>query len=207
MSTKPNKPFAVGGMNVVSPKGKALWCKVNEPDRKFDSEGTLSTQLVCDPNDPAVQKFIERLETLQDTAFAESVETLGEAKGKQIRKRLLYTDHCDQDGNPTGNIVFKFALKGVDKRASQGKPSTIAVVDAHKQAVNPVPNVGNDSEIRVGAFVYPYYMAMSKEIGLSMMWTKMQIIDLVEYGGGSGGSDFDEEEGFATVATSADEDF
>lgn len=191
-----NKPFAVQGMNVVSPKGKALWCKVTEPDRKFDPEGTLSTTLILDPNEPDVQAFIERLEALQDQAFEETKETLG-AKASQVRKRPFYVDHTDQDGNQTGNIVFKFALKNVDARKSQGRTSEIVVVDSHKQPVKPVPLVGNDSVVRVAAFVYPYYMAVSKEIGLSFMWTKMQIIELNEYAGKS--DDFEDEDGFAAT--------
>lgn len=198
-----NKPFAVSGINVVSPKGKALWCKVTEPDRKFDPEGTLSTTLVVDPNSPDVKAFIERLEELQDQAYNETVESLG-AKGSQVRKRPIFVDHVDQNGNQTGNIVFKFALKNVDARAKKGQQHSIQVVDAQKQAVNPVPLVGNDSVIRVASYVYPYYMAMSKEIGLSMMWTKMQIIDLVEYSGGASGGDFDEEDGFTAKAETSD---
>lgn len=196
-----NNPFAVSGMNVVTPKGKALWCKYIEPDRKYDTDGKLETQLVLDPNDPATQAFVDRLEELQDIAYNETKETLG-AKGKDIRKRPLYSE--DEEGN----LVFKFSLKGVDRRRAAGKAYEIQVVDAQKKPVVDKPLVGNGSTIRIASFVYPYYMAMSKEIGLSMMWSKMQIIDLVEYNGGSGGgSYFDEEDGFAATATSVYEDF
>lgn len=194
-----NKPFAVQGMNVVSPKGKALWCKVTEPDRKFNAAGVLSTQLVLDPTQPDVKAFVDRLESLQSKAFEEAKETLG-AKGASVKLRPLFVDHVDQNGNPTGDIVFKFTLKDVDTRAASGKASTIQVVGADKRPVTPVPLVGNDSIVRIAAFVFPYYMAMSKEIGLTLMWTKMQIIELNEYGGGSG-DDFEEEEGFAVTAT------
>lgn len=186
-------PFAVQGMNVVTPKGKALWCKFKEPDRKFDDEGRLETQLVLDPNDPATQAFIERLEALQTQAYNEAVETLG-PKGKGVSQRPLYNEDDD------GNYVFKFVLKGVDRRKAAGKAHTITVVDAGKNKLPDAPLVGNGSIIRVGAFVYPYYMAMNKQIGLSMMWTKMQIVDLVEYGGGAGGDDFDDEDGYVAPA-------
>lgn len=195
-----NKPFAVGGMNVVSPKGKANWCKYAEPDRKFDAEGKYETQLILDPSDPATQAFVNRLEKLQDQAFEETLETLG-AKGKGVTKRPLYTE------DEKGNYVFKFALKGIDKRKAEGKPHEIVVVDAQKNPITNKPLIGNGSTIRVASFVYPYYMAMNKQIGLTMMWSKMQIIDLVEYSSGGGGSDFDEEEGFAVTATVADDDF
>lgn len=199
-----NKPFAVQGTSFVSPKGKAVWCKVTEPDRKYDSAGTLSTDLVLDPEAPDVKAFIERLEALQNQAFEETQETLG-AKGKQVKKKPVYSEEYDQDGNPTGNIVFKFKLKGVDTRREKGQQHEIKVIDAKKQKVNPVPLVGNGSTIRVKAFVYPYYMASTKDVGLSMMWSDLQIIDLVEYSAGGGGDDFDTEDGYA--ASSSDESF
>jgi hypothetical protein len=204
-----NKPFAVSGMNVVSPKGQAVWCKVTEPDRKFDPEGTLSTDLVLDPNAPDVKAFIERLEALQDKAFEETKESMG-AKAAQVKKRNFYADEYDQDGSPTGKIVFKFKLKNVDARREKGQQHEIQVVDANKQAVKPVPLVGNGSTIRVASYVYPYYMASTKELGLSMLWSKMQIIDLVEYSGGKG-DDFDTEDGYAASSSGAesfgDDDF
>lgn len=184
-----NKPFAVSGMNVVTPKGKALWCKHAEPDRKFDSDGTLSTSLVLPADDPATQAFIERLDKLLDKAYEETVETMG-AKGKAVRKRDYYTE------DDSGNLVFKFNLKSVDARKARGQKHTIDIVDAHKNKLDPAPLVGNDSLVRVASFVFPYYMSMTKEVGLSMMWTKMQIIDLVEYG--NAGDDFDDEDGFVS---------
>lgn len=191
-----NKPFAVQGMNVVTPKGAALWCKHKEPDRKFDADGTLSTSLVLKADDPATTAFIERLDKLLDKAFEETVETLG-AKGKQVRKRDMYVE--DEDGN----YVFKFNLKGVDARKARGQQHSIQIVDAHKNKLTDAPLVGNGSEIRVASFVFPYYMAVSKEVGLSFMWTKMQIIELVEFA--SKDDDFDDEDGYVT--DSVDESF
>lgn len=195
-----NKPFAVGGMNVVSPKGKAKWCKYVQPDREYDTDGKYETLLILDPSDPATQAFVNRLEKLQDQAFEETLETLG-ARGKGVTKRHLYTED-DQ-----GNYVFKFSLKGIDKRKAEGKPHEIVVVDAQKNPIVDKPLVGHGSTIRVASFVYPYYMATNRQVGLSMMWSKMQIIDLIEYKPNGGGDDFDEEEGFAVTATVADDDF
>ena len=195
-----NKPFAVSGINVVTPKGKALWCKYAEPDRKYDAGGRYETQVILDPNDPATEAFVGRLAALQDTAFNEAMETLG-AKGKGWTKRDLYTEDDD------GNYVFKFVLKDVDGRRAAGKQSEIQVVDAAKRPITDKTLVGNGSTIRVAGFAFPYPMAMNKQIGISLLWSKMQVIDLVEYSGGSGGgSDFDEEDGF-TTSPAADDDF
>ena len=194
-----NKPFSVQGMNVVTPKGSALWCKHKEPDRKYDSDGTLSTSLVLDPADPATTAFIERLDKLLDKAYEETVETMG-AKGKQVRKRDLFVE------DENGHYVFKFNLKGVDARKARGQQHSIQIVDAHKNKLDDAPLVGNGSTIRVAAFVFPYFMAVTKEVGLSFMWTRLQLLELVEFG--NAGDDFDEEDGFTaeTVDNTFDQD-
>ena len=187
---KQNKPFAVKGINVTSPKGEAKWCKVTEPDYHFNAKGILSTDLVCDPNDPAVKQFISTLEELRDTALEETKATLG-AKAKGVTGADLYKDEYDQDDNETGNIVFKFKLSNVDDK--EPPKNQIMVVDAKRQRIHDVPLVGNGSIIRCVAYANPYYMATTKSVGVSLMWTKMQIIELNEY---SGGDEFDDEDGF-----------
>lgn len=193
---KITKPFAVKGINATSPKGKALWCKVTEPDRMYNSKGDLSTSLVCDPSLPEVKAFVDKLEGLRDQALAETIETLG-AKGKQYSVAPVYVDEYDQEGDATGNIIFKFKLKDIDDRVAAGKQSVIGVVDAKRQKVDPVPLVGNGSIIRCLAYANPYAMASTKTVGVSLLWTKMQLIDLVEYSGG-GGDGFEDEEGFTS---------
>ena len=195
-----NKPFAVGGMNIVSPKGEALWCKHAEADRKFDADGTLSTSVLFDPADPAFVAFKEKVEALQQKAFDETCETLGAAKASQVKMRPLFTEDYDKDGNPTGKVALKVAMKGVDRRRSEGKQYSITVVDAAKNILDPAPLVGNGSVIRVAAFAFPYYMGTTKEVGISFLWSKMQIIDLVEFAA-KGGDDFDEEDGFTSETT------
>tara|TARA_B110000977_G_scaffold129602_1_gene165281 strand:+ start:4396 stop:5085 length:690 start_codon:yes stop_codon:yes gene_type:complete len=194
------KPFAVKGMNVVTPKGKALWCKITEADRKYNEFGEYSTSVVVDPQDPAVMAFIGKLEQLRDVALAETKETLG-AKGAMYKTRNVVTDEFDQDGQPTGNVIIKVKMKDVDKRTSAGQQDRIAVVDAKKEAVTPVPLVGNGSIIRCAAYANPYTMANTKEVGVSLIWTKMQLIELVSFS--QGGDDFDEEDGFAADAAPA----
>lgn len=190
------KPFAVKGTNIASPKGKALWCKFKEPDTKFNAKGEYSTSLVVDPNDPAVQAYISKLEELRDIAYNETCETLGAAKAKGVRKAEVYVDDVDSNGNETGNIVFKYKLKDLSDRIQRGNDSEIVVVDAKKNRLSKAdaPLVGNGSEIRIVSYANPYYMASTKTVGISHIWSKMQIIDLVEFSGG--GDEFDEEDGF-----------
>jgi len=191
------KPFAVKGMNAASPKGSALWCKFKEPDTKFNAKGEYSTDLVCDPKDPAVQAYIEKLEKLVDIAYNETCETLGAAKAREVRKAAVYKDDYDQDGNPTGKIIFKYKLKDLTDRRERGDSAEILVVDAKRNPLGKeAPLVGNGSTIRVVSYANPYFMASTKTVGLSHIWSKMQIIDLVEFSGAGGSDEFDDEDGF-----------
>lgn len=193
------KTFTVKGINFTTPKGQALWCKVTVPDRKFNDKGDLTTSLVCNPNDADVKDFIKILEGLRDKAYEETCESLGEAKAKAVKVRSVFYDETDKDGKATGNILFKLKLSNVDDRLEEGKQASITVVDSKKNTLLSVPKVGNGSIIRCAGFANPYYMASTKEVGISLIWQKMQIIDLVAVGGGD---EFGEEEGFETESVS-----
>jgi len=203
-----NKPFAVKGANVTSPKGKALWCKFKEPDTKFNAKGELSTDLVCDPNDPAVKAYVEKLENLVDIAYNETCETLGPARAREVRKSSVYKEEFDANGNPTGNIIFKYKLKDITDRRERGDATEILVVDAKRNRLGAeAPLVGNGSTIRVVGYANPYYMASTKIVGLSHIWSKMQIIELVAFSGGAGSDDFEDEDGFIDEAADEVSDF
>ena len=198
MAAKNTRPFTVKGINVTSPKGKALWCKIHEPDRTFNAKGELSTSLVCNPKGEGVQEFIKTLEGLRDQAFAETKESLGEVKAKAVNQRAVYSEDTDKDGNPTGNILFKFKLNNIDDRKAEGRQYEIPVVDAAKKVVENVPIIGNGSVIRVAGFANPYFMANTKEVGVSIIFNRLQLIDLVSYGGGD---EFGVEDGYISSAS------
>lgn len=195
------KPFAVKGIRVVSPIGSTMWCKVKEPDYQYNAKGNLSTTLVCDPDLPQVQAFIEKLEALRDEAFLETKETLG-AKSKGLKVKEVYTEHLTADGEETGLIEFKFQLKDVDDR-----DSLVKVVDSKKQIIKNIPLIGNGSVVRCIAYANPYYMASTKDVGVSMIWEQMQLLKLEEYASGADfDDDIDDEYGEGYVAN-GDDDF
>ena len=201
-----NKPFAVKGINITSPKGQANWCKFKEPDTKYNAKGEFSTNLICDLSDPSVQEYIKKLEKIVDIAYNETIETLGPVKSNGIRKAPVYTEELNDNGVPTGNGIFKYKLKDLEDRKERGDSTEIIVVDAKKNKLGKdAPLVGNGSVIRLVSYANPYYMASTKTLGISHIWSKMQIIDLVEYGGG--GDDFDDEDGFENDQVSGDNSF
>lgn len=193
MNTK--NPFNVKGIGVTTPRGKALWCNNVTPDIKFDDKGELSTSLVLDPDDKDVQAFLEPLEAMLEDAFQQAVESLGPVKGKALSKHEITQPDTDKDGNDTGMIKIKLKLGKIKDRQAEGKSHMIKTVDAKKNEIQNPPIVGNGSTIRCAGFAFPYYAAALKKVGISIMWNSLQIIDLVQSGGGD---DFGEEEGYVT---------
>jgi hypothetical protein len=198
MAIKKENPYQVKGFRIITPKGAALFCHVVEAQTDFNEKGTYSTMIVCDPEEPSVQKLINQLEELRDTAYEETVATLGPVKSKGITKADVYKEDCDAEGNATGLIRFKLKLDNVADALEKGWTASITVIDASKRPINPVPLVGNGSIIRCAGFAKPYYMGSTKSVGVSLKWDKMQIIDLVSFSGG--GDEFDDE-------TDSDESF
>jgi len=95
-------------------------------------------------------------------------------------------------------IVIKMKLKDVDEKKELGRQYQIDTFDAKKNKLENPPRVGNGSTIRCAGYANPYYMASTKEVGISLIWQKLQIIELIEIGGFDS---FGEEEGFIASAT------
>jgi|LGOV01.1.fsa_nt_gb hypothetical protein len=183
------KPFTVKGTKVTSPRGDALWAKLDKPDREYNEKGMYSTDLVVDPGAQGVQTFIDKLEKLRDTAFDQANE--GKPKNKLYTKRSVYKDDFDKDGNETGNIVFKFKMNNVDDRRP-GQNKVILVGPKASEGEIPMVQIGNGSLIRCVAFANPYAMSSDKTIGVSLILEKVQLLDLVSFGGDD---DLDDEDG------------
>lgn len=191
------KPFNVKGKKITSPKGQALWCKLDKPDREYNEKGMYSTDLVCDPGCTKVKAFIENLEELRDTAMGQANK---KAKGKKFTARPVFKEEYDKDGEETGNIIFKFKMNNVDDRREGQNKVTLVGPKASKGAI-PMVTIGNGSEIRCVAFANPYSMASDKTIGVSLILEKVQLIELVSFEDNDG---LEDEDGELPEETDAD---
>jgi len=183
------KPFTVKGMNVTSPKGGALWAKLDKPDREYNEKGMYSVDLVCDPEGQGVPAFIEKLESLRDTALQQAND--GKPKPKQFKPRPVYKEEYDKEGIETGDIIFKFKMNNVDDRRP-GQNRVKLVGPKASEGEIPMVQIGNGSTIRCVSFANPYAMASDKTVGVSLILEKVQLIKLVEFGGGD---ELEDEEG------------
>lgn len=173
--------FDVKGISVVSPKGELEWCKYLEPDTKYNADGELSVNLLLDPEDAKAKEFIGKLEDLRDTAMNELRENLG-AKGKQWSTNEVVSEHFDKEGEPTGKVIVKCKLKDVAKRKAAGKAHKIQASGPAKENLSAKKTqVGNGSIGVVGCFAYPYEMASTKKVGVTLMWQKLRVFELLAF--------------------------
>ena len=183
-------------------KGKSLWSKVFEPDTKFIEDGEYSTQVIVSEADAA--QVCEQLDALIDEEFNKIVKDKPALKAT-LSKRPVTEPDIDQDGNATGNVVFKSKLKAKIRSKTGAvynqKPN---VVDAKRNPMTGIQLVGNGSLVNIAVEPITYYMPSSKQVGVSLRLKAMQVIDLVEHGVPSADSLFDDEEGFVAKAIAKD---
>jgi len=181
-------------------KGSANWAKVFTPDTKFNPAGVYSIDVIV-PEDEAAS-ICEQLDNLCEEEFNNHVKANPKLKAS-LSIRKPYAPELDENGDETGNIVFRAKKNagGVRKDGSKWKGSAPIVMDSKR---NPVTGIliGNGSTVKVAIDLVPYMMQATKQVGLSCRLVGLQVIELIEY---AGKSMFDEEDGFVAEAVAKDD--
>ena len=187
-------------IKMTSPKGIAVYPHLSEPNRRFDSNGVYEVKLKLEGDEATA--FVDRLKNILDDHHTTVSK---EMKKKVKRADLPVTEVVDDEGHETGEVEVKFKLKAQFDYEGKTVTQRPVLLDAKKNPITDV-HVGSGSTLRIGCEVFPYYTA-TVGAGLSLRCKVVQVIDLVEYGGGTAGYDFDDEDGFEAVATAmTDED-
>jgi len=194
---------------LVSPRGIAVWPRLNEPDYKFKEEGEFSCRTKFDPADAAYAEFKAKLEKLRDEAFAKFCSE-NPKKKKTAKVVPVYRDELDDEGDETGMEIINFKMKHKVTAKKTGKVYKLkpTIMNAKRVILDPAPSVGGGSTVRVSFELFPYFNEKDKEFGLSFRLIAVQIIDLVEFGSRSNDrNDFDDEDGYdGEGAAPADDD-
>ena len=186
----------------LSPAGEAVFPWITRADTEHDANGVFHTDLSV-PFEEA-QDFIAQLEKARDSF----VQTLPVNKQKSLTPRPVYFEEMTRpdypegatkeqkaeiraawDGEPTGNVIFRFKLKNnVTPQSGETFTQTPVVVD---------DSTGEDIEgavyggsiIRVKGQIVPYTNAAAGIVGVTL---RMKAVFVIEQVGGSGGdgSDF-----------------
>lgn len=185
----------------TTPPGEAIYPWITKADTEFDSNGVFRTDLSV-PFDEA-QPFIAKLEaTLNDF-----VQTLPLNKQSALSKRPVYTEELTRpeypedatpeerraireawQGEPTGNVVFRFKLKAHVDTDSGGFDQAPIVVHAGTGEKCEDP-VYNGSIIRIRGQIVPYTNNAAGTVGVTLRMKAVQVIEL-QTGSGGGGDAF-----------------
>jgi len=190
-------------IKLTTPKGTAIYPWLNEPNRKFDQIGVYSVNLRMTAQDAA--EFVEIITKVRDEYHGEQTKEL---KKKLKKADLPVLEVIDDQGEETGEVDLKIKLKAgyeYDGKTITQRPT---LIDAKQQPIGNDIQIGSGTTLRCGVEVAPWYVP-TMGIGVSLRLRVAQIIDLVEFGGGGAAAyDFQNEEGFETVAAnlSADSD-
>jgi hypothetical protein len=193
-------------VTLITPKGVAVWPHLNSLD-EYEGSLTWHTRLAYDPNAPKVAEFLADLEQRAEAAFEEAK---ADQKFAKIRKELRLVspvkDEVDEEGNETGRKIIrvkrlgKVSDKSNPKEKKDNSPPKFFDVKGMPLTGARIPRLGAGSEIKAEVGPSNYCMAATKQAGITLYLNSVQIIKLVEFGGGGRSPFGDEGEGFTGAA-------
>ena len=148
---------------MLSPVGTARYSYLDKPSDKFTP--TYKTDLIV-PADKCVE-FCKSLDEKNKEAFEEAVKAHPKDR-KSIAMHEPYSMEIDNDGNETGNVIFKF--KGsttFQQRDGKTVEKKIKAFDSKTKAIT-MPSVYSGSTIRVESTPVSYYNPSAKQSGISL---------------------------------------
>lgn len=186
----------------VSPIGELKHPWINKADIKFNANGLFHSGLIVGGKE--AQDLKEAIDASVEEAFAELTDKMQPKDVKKYSKFYPYEVDEDDDGNPTGYIVFDFK-----QNATIGeKKISIEIRDSEDKVVN-VPIYGG-TEARIMFSPRAIKMDGTKQIGVRLDFAKVQVVKLASGSGGTGfgavEGGYKAPEGGATAAPSGEEE-
>jgi hypothetical protein len=166
---------------ITTPTGVALYPWLSKPDTKFSTEGEYKVNLVL-----SAEEAKPLIETINEVFTLNVQEEMEKQKKKDLKTaNPPYSDELDDNGQATGNVIFKFKSKAAYKPALFDAKGTTMVGS----------NIWGGSEVRVNASVSPYFTP-TVGAGVALRLRAVQIIALVEGSEGAGRFGFEETTGY-----------
>lgn len=210
-------------LNIITPKGVAVYPKLNKPDTKFDADGVYEVKLRLDPDatggtldkkSATLADIIAAATKLRDEFLAEKKAELAASsnpkakkKAKEIEVREIGEADLDEDGEETGLILLKAKMKasGISKKDQTPWTRAPKLFDAKGKPLDAkTTQIWGGSVLKVAAKAVPYYAANDNIVGVTLYLEAVQVIELVSGGGRDAGAfGFGEEEGYEGDSGSA----
>jgi hypothetical protein len=190
-------------LKIVTPKGTAVWPKLNEPDRKFQPEGVYTVKLRVAVDE--AQDFIDALNAAHAEAYRHECVKNNKKSLKQAPMPWSTATDWDSENETRvdvdGFIDFKFSMKAkITTKTGKSWEQRPALFDSKLQPLPPdSDHIGGGSIIRISSEPYFWYSA-SLGFGLTLRPRAVQVIELKSYSG-SAEHGFSEEDGFSVETT------
>ena len=183
---------------IVTPKATAVYPWLNTPDTKFNMDGEYKVTLKIGSEKAA--PLIEKIDGV--IADYKQEQATKDPKVGRYADMPPYEEEVDDQGNLTGNVLFKFKQKAkIHTKDGRTIDMKVALFDAQRTPTDVI--VGGGSEIKVAATLWPYVLPTTKSVGVSLRPSAVQILTLVSAGGSKMADLFDSEDGFVASNTNA----
>lgn len=179
-----SKSFNAG----VSPKGKAMWAKINSRIDEYEGKKKYSIDVIFDKD--GEQKMLKVVNDALDEA--KNSPEYSDKVWRNDTDRFSYHPETDKDGNETGSLVFHFQTKAfmTDRETGEEVQKIIPVFsNEEKRKLNKDESIGNGSMVRVKFTPSAYWMNKSSN-GINLYLSKIVVDKWVKFGGGD--DDFSE---------------
>lgn len=184
---------------MTTPKGKAIYPRLNEPDTKFNVDGVYSAKIHVSEQD--YHSFKGQLDKWFDGEYNRLCQENG---NKKLRKALS----SPLTITPEGDYQI-FAKQVARKQTKKGELTfTIALFDSKGAKITDGPNVGSGSIVKLAVEPSAWY-SPTVGAGYTLRLKAAQVIELCEFGGGNN-DNFgftSEEQGYVSNGESFNEAF
>lgn len=194
----------------ITPRGVAIYPRLQTPDTKYRPEGEYRVKLRLDP-ETFPPDLLKKLAAACDALVEETKENLVRekkgAKAKTIDVVPVLTPETDREtGEETGFVTInaKMRASGVRKKDNSPWSRKPRVFDSKGVEIKVLPNIAGGSELKLSVQALPYYTPKDNLVGMAYYLEAVQLLKLVESSGRSAeGYGFGQEDGYETVAEDA----
>lgn len=182
-----------------TPPGEALHAWIDKPDTKFNADGLFKTKLILDLNESLKDRdgnevlregqpvypardWKAKVDAQAQAAFDEELKDLSVGARKKWGLYLPYTEEEDDEGNPTGRIIFEFKRNAKIKIRKTGeiKELTVACYNVKGEPIKSTAVFSGTIIIVGGVEFRPIKITASQKAGVRMDFSKVQILKLRE---------------------------
>lgn len=170
---------------ITTPKGKAVYPKLDKPDTKFNDDGLWSCRLHVSEAD--YNTFKLQVDDVVERAYKAECASHGKELPRANNTPIRVTDEGD----------YEIYAKQVAKKSTRNGvlEFSVPLYDSAVKVIEERPKVGSGSTVRMSVEIFPWYVS-SQGFGYSLRLKAVQILDLVEYD--SSASGFSAEDGYVS---------